>query len=185
MPDIIQSDRPYPRATFTLANRIRRALWGIVYALLYRPTPRPMHAWRVAILRLFGAKVGRSVHIYSSVRFWAPWNVELGDRSGVAPDVEIYSMAPIKIGAGTTVSQGTYLCAGTHDYTDPSFQLYAEPITVGENVWICAQAFIGPGVTIGDGTVVGARSVVTRDMPPNMVCAGNPCRPLKPRVMKG
>ena len=184
MPDIIPGDRPYPRASFTLGNRVRRALWGIAYAVLFRPTPRPMHAWRVALLRLFGAKIGDTARIYSTVRFWAPWDVVLGDRVGIAPDVEFYSMAPIKVGSDTTISQGTYLCAGTHDYTDPNFQLYADPIAIGEGVWVCAQAFVGPGVTVGDRAVVGARSVVTRDLPPDMVCAGNPCRPLKPRTMK-
>ena len=185
MPDILEGDRPYPRASFTLGNRVRRALWGVVYAILFRTSPRPLHAWRAALLRLFGARIGHDPRIYATVRVWAPWNIDLGDRVGIAPDVELYSMAPIRVGEGTTISQGAYVCAGTHDYTDPNFQLFAEPIVVGANVWVCAQAFLGPGVTIGDGAVVGARSVVTRDMPPNMVCAGNPCRPLKPRVMKG
>ena len=185
MSEILQGTDPYTKPSFSLGNRLRRLLWGVVHALLFRTSPRPLHAWRAALLRLFGAKLGTHVHVYPSVKVWAPWNVELGDRVGIAPDVELYSMAPIRVGSETTISQGTYVCAGTHDYTDPHFQLFAEPITIGSGVWVCAQAFVGPGVTIGDRAVVGARSVVTRDMPEGMVCAGNPCRPIKPREGKG
>ena len=185
MSEILQGTDPYTKPSFSLSNRLRRLLWGVVHTLLFRPSPRPMHAWRAMLLRLFGARLGAHVHVYPSVRVWAPWNVACADYVGIADGVELYSMARITIGARTTVSQGSYLCAGTHDYTDPSFQLLAEPITIGSNVWVCAQAFVGPGVAIGDRAVIGARSVVTKSMPEGMVCAGNPCRPLKPRAMKG
>ena len=103
---------------------------------------------------------------------------------GVADDAELYSIAPIHLKERCVVSQGAYLCTGTHDYEDPNFQLVAAPIVVGVQAWVAAQAFVGPGVTIGDGTVVGARSVVTKSLPEWTVCAGHPCRPIKPRQFR-
>ena len=169
---------------FTLANRARRAVWGVACALLFRPSPRPMHAWRAFLLRAFGARIGRGVHVYPKARVWAPWNLEIGDESGVADDAILYSMAPIVLGRRVVVSQGAHLCAGTHDYEDPGFPLVAQPIRVGDRAWIAAEAFVHPGVTIGEGAVIGARSVVTRDMPAWTVCAGHPCKPIKPRQMR-
>jgi len=169
---------------FTVGNRVRRALWGVVYGVLFRPSPRPFHAWRALLLKLFGARLGRGVHIYSKARIWAPWNLEVGDESGVADDAILYTMAHIRLGRRVVVSQGAHLCAGTHDFEDPGFPLRAFPIVVGDQAWIAAEAFVHPGVTVGEGAVVGARSVVTRDLPAWTVCAGHPCRPLKPRVMR-
>jgi putative colanic acid biosynthesis acetyltransferase WcaF len=170
--------------SFTLGNRVRRAIWNLCYAIFFRLSPRPLHGWRSAWLRLFGAKVGRSVHVYGKARIWAPWNLVLEDFAAVGDDANLYSMATITIRAHAIVSQGAHLCAGTHDYEDPAFQLYSLPITIGERAWVCTEAFIGPGVEIGAGAVIGARSVVTKNMPEWMVCAGSPCKPLKPRVMR-
>jgi len=172
------------RASFTTANRLRRVLWHIVYVLLFRPTPRPMHAWRSAILRIFGAKIGKHVHVYPKVKIWAPWNLVIEDYVGVGSETNLYSMATIHLKERCIISQGAHLCAGTHDYEDPEFPLYALPITVGVKAWVCTEAFVGPGVTIGDGAVIGARAVATKDMPEWTVCAGNPCKPLKPRVIR-
>jgi putative colanic acid biosynthesis acetyltransferase WcaF len=90
-------------------------------------------------------------------------------------------MAQIQIGTRAVVSQGVHLCTGSHDYESETFQLFTKPISIGQDAWICSEAFLGPGVTIGDGAVIGARAVVTRNQPAWMVCAGNPCRPIKPR----
>lgn len=170
--------------SFTLRNRLARALWGIVCALFFRPTPKPLHAWRAMILRLFGAKLGRRCHVYPKAIIWAPWNLELGDETGVADGAILYNQATIRLGRRVVISQGAHLCSGTHDYEDPGFPLYAKPITVHDHAWIAAEAFIHPGTTIGEGAVVGARSVVTKDVPPWMVSAGHPCKPIKPRVLK-
>lgn len=180
----IHTGDAYTGPCFTLANRLRRALWGVTCAVLFRPSPRPLHRWRAFLLQLFGAKVGRGAHVYPKVRVWAPWNLEVGEESGVADDVILYTMAPILIGRRVVISQGAHLCAGTHDFEDPRFPLTAHPIQVSDRVWIAAEAFIHPGVTIGEGAVIGARSVVTKPMPEWTVCAGHPCVPLKPRVMK-
>jgi len=106
------------------------------------------------------------------------------DEAGIADDVNLYSMATIKIGRRAVISQGAHLCAGTHDYEDPAFRLYAEPIVVEAEAWVCADAFVGPGVKVGEGAVVGARSVALKDVPEWMVCVGNPCKPVKKRVLR-
>ncbi|CAN5703466.1 hypothetical protein BH11ARM2_BH11ARM2_06820 [soil metagenome] len=136
------------------------------------------------LLRLFGARLGSHVHIYPKVVVWAPWNLEVGDRVGVADGAELYNIAPITLEENVTVSQGAFLCTGSHDVEAPSFQLIARPITVKREAWVAAQAFVGPGVTVGEGAVVGARTVVTRDVEPWTVVAGNPARVIKSRKVR-
>lgn len=185
MEELLKDTDPATGPTFSLSNRALRAVWGVVWTLFFLPSPRPAHGWRAMLLRLFGARLGKGVHVYAKVKVWAPWNLTIDDEAGVADGCEIYNIAPIHIGRRAVVSQGAYLCTGSHDYEDPKFQLIASPITVGAFAWICAEAFVGPGVKVGDGTVIGARAVVTKDMPDWMVCAGHPCKPLKPRNMRG
>ncbi len=133
------------------------------------------------LLRLFGAKIGKGVHIYPKVEIWAPWNIVCEDEAGIADGVKLYSQAPIHIGYRAVISQGAHLCAGTHDYDAPGFPLIARPIDVGAFCWLAAECFVMPGIVIGEGSVVGARSVVVKDTPPWMVCAGHPCRPISQR----
>lgn len=168
--------------SFSRKNRAARVLWNSVYLLLFRSSPRPLHRWRAFLLRCFGAKIGRGVHIYPGVKIWAPWNLEVGDETGIANGVTLYTQGAIRIGRRTVISQGAHLVAGTHDYTHPGFPLVTQPITINDQVWIAAEAFLHPGVTIEEGAVIGARSVVTKDMPAWMVCAGHPCTPLKKRT---
>lgn len=170
--------------SFSWRNRLFRALWGVVQALLYRPSPRPFHGWRSFLLRCFGARLGGGCHIYPKAEIWAPWNLVCGDEVGVADGAILYNQALITLGSRAVISQGAHLCTGTHDYTDPGFRLLARPIAIGAEAWVAAEAFIHAGVTVGEGAVVGARSVVTKDMAAWTVCAGHPCRPIKPRVMK-
>lgn len=169
--------------SFSLRNRLGRIVWGLTSFLLFRFSPKPLHAWRSFLLRCFGAKVGHGVHVYPGVKIWAPWNLELEDESGIASGVILYSQGKITIGKRTVVSQGAHLVTGTHDYSDVGFPLITKPIHIGDYAWIATEAFIHPGVTIGAGCVIGARSVVNRDMPAWMVCAGHPCKPLKARKM--
>jgi putative colanic acid biosynthesis acetyltransferase WcaF len=163
---------------------LRRALWECVQLPFHPLRPRGLSWMRVTLLRMFGAKIGKNVLICGGVRVHVPWNLELGDYAAIGDKVEIYNLAPIRIGAHTTVSQHTYLCASSHDYTRSDFPLYSLPITVGAQAWIAAGAFVAPGVTIGEGSVVGARSVVLRDIPPWTVAAGNPCKLIKPREVR-
>ncbi|MBT0812290.1 WcaF family extracellular polysaccharide biosynthesis acetyltransferase [Litoribacter ruber] len=167
--------------SFSLKNRMARIIWMIFYLFLFRYTPNPFHSWRATILRFFGAKVGKGVHVYPKVKIWAPWNLELEDYCGVANDVNLYSQGKITIGKKAVISQGAHLCAGTHDYTHPGFPQISKPINIGGHSWIAAEAFIHPGINIGEGAVIGARSVVTKNMPAWMVCSGHPCNPIKTR----
>lgn len=170
--------------SFSLANRLARVLWGIISLLFFRYSPKPLHAWRAFLLRLFGAKVGRGVHIYPGVKIWAPWNLELAEQCGIANGVILYSQGKISVGKRVVISQGAHLCAGTHDYTRHGFPLITKPIIIEDHVWIAAESFVHPGVKVGEGCVIGARSVVTRDMPAWMVCSGHPCKPIKERIME-
>jgi putative colanic acid biosynthesis acetyltransferase WcaF len=172
---IIQGSDPYTQASFSLGNRVMRALWGVVWLLFFRPSPRLLHAWRRLLLRLFGAKLGRHVNVYPNVKIWAPWQLIIGDKVGIADGVTLYNMALMEIGDCCVVSQGAHLCGGTHDIDSANFQLVAKPIKLEKNVWVCAEAFIGPGVTIAEGCVLGARAVVVKSIAePWSVWAGNP-----------
>jgi putative colanic acid biosynthesis acetyltransferase WcaF len=179
---ILRGQDPGTEPSFTFRNRAGRALWGIVYVILFRPSPRPLHRWRAALLRLFGARLGRHVHVYPSARIWAPWKLETGSYVGIGDRVIIYNLAAIRLGDRCTVSQGAHLCCGSHDVDSDDFQLIAGPIDVEPHVWICAEAFVGMGVRIAEGAVVGARAVVTRDLTaPWTVYGGVPARPIRPR----
>ncbi len=182
--DILKGINPHIHSSFSFKNRLARLGWGIVYALFFQTSPRPLHPWRSFLLRCFGAKIGKGCHVYPKARVWAPWNLTMADQAGMADSVNCYSMAVIFLGKKVVVSQGTYLCTGTHDYEDSNFQLYAKPIHIGDNAWLGAESFISPGIMVGEGAVIGARSVVTKDMPAWTVCAGNPCKPIKPRIIR-
>jgi putative colanic acid biosynthesis acetyltransferase WcaF len=169
--------------SFSFMNRLMRLVWGILWGILGRFSPTPFHAWRSFLLRIFGAKVGSGVHVYPRVRIWAPWNLDLGDQVGIANDVILYNQDLISVGTRSVISQGSHLCCGTHDYSKTGFPLVTKKIQLGSDVWIAAEAFVHPGVMIGDGVVIGARSVVTDNMPAWTVCSGNPCVPIKERIM--
>ncbi|MCW1843770.1 putative colanic acid biosynthesis acetyltransferase [Prosthecomicrobium hirschii] len=176
-------DISYTPSPFSTKNKLLRVLWTIVWVLLVRPSPKPAVAWRRAILRAFGAKLGKGAKVAASTRVWAPWNLEMGDHSSMAHSVECYNQGFIKIGANTTISQYSHLCASTHDYTKPTLPLVLGRIEIGSGVWICSDAFVGPDVRIGDGVVVGARSSVFADLPEWTICVGNSAKPIKLRVV--
>jgi putative colanic acid biosynthesis acetyltransferase WcaF len=170
---------------WTLRTKIKRGLWNCAWIFLFRPTPKRIgNPWRLWLLRRFGAVVHGSALVHQTCKILQPWQLEIGDGSAVGHQVEIYNYALVSIGAMTVVSQYSYLCTGTHDYMDPHMPLTWKPITIGAQCWVAASVFVGPGVSVGDGAVIGARSVVTRDVPPWTVCAGNPCHPIKPRLVR-
>ena len=171
-------------ASFSLKNRIGRIAWNMVYFIFFRFSPDPLHGWRSFLLRCFGAKLGKGVHVYPQVKIWAPWNLELGDQCGIANGVTLYSQGKISIGRRAVISQDSYICTGTHDYTLKEQPLITFPIIIEDQVWVAAGVFVNPGVTIEEGAVIGARSVVTKNMPAWMICAGHPCKPIKKRIMK-
>lgn len=173
------------KSELSLSNRAARALWGVVWVLLFRPSPRSLHAWRRALLRLFGARLGAGVRVYASARIWAPWNLAMGDFSVMGDQVDCYTVDRIEIGAHSIVSQYTFLCTATHDIDQPRFPLVTAPIAIGPQAWVAADVFIGPGVTVGEGAVVGARASVFKDVPPWAVVGGNPARVLRMRQAGG
>lgn len=174
-------EHPSQRPAFSLKNRLARALWGVVYATLFRLSPRPLHGWRAFLLRCFGAKLGRGVHIYAKVKIWAPWNLRCDDYAGVGDGAELYNPAPLHLGEFSVISQDSYICGATHDYNDPEFPLLAYEMRIGERAWICARACVAPGVQVGAGAVLGLASVATRDLEPWGVYAGVPAKKVRER----
>jgi len=162
-----------------------RALWETVGRYVFAFSLRPMWGYRTALLRAFGAQIGASVHIHPNVKISVPWNLIIDDQAAVGDGAILYSLGLIHIGARATVSQYAHLCAGSHDFTRASFDLLKPPISIGEDAWICAEAFIGPGVSVGAGTIVGARAVVTKDLPGSIIVVGNPMRIVRARPKIG
>lgn len=158
-----------------------RVLWGAAWPL-FRFSPRLCWGWRRTLLRFFGARIGRQVHIHPTVRIFIPWQLEIGDWSSIGFDALIYNLGPARIGERVTISQRAHLCGGTHDYRDATMPLIKSPITVGDDAWICADAFIGPGVSVGSATVVAARSVVVKHVPSGVIVGGNPAREIGRRI---
>jgi putative colanic acid biosynthesis acetyltransferase WcaF len=173
---------PYPRGEV-----IRREFWSLVQATIFRWSPRPWHGFRARLLRWFGADIPEpaKVVIFPTARIVFPWKLSLAPRAMVGPHVRLYNLAPITLQRGANISQSCHLCSGSHDFLRWSMPLVARPIVIGENAWLGADVFVGPGVAIGELCVVGARSVVVRDLPPRKVCVGNPCRPVKDRLPPG
>jgi len=168
---------------YTAGEQVRRVLWGFG-KLLFRFSPRPCFGWRRTVLRCFGASVGKHVNLYPSTRIYFPWNLTVGDWSAIGEDALIYNLGPVTLGEKVTISHRAHLCAGTHDYTQSALPLLKPPIKIKKQAWICADAFVGPGVTVGEGAVVGARAVITKDVPDWTVVAGNPAKEIKKRRMK-
>ena len=172
---------PYLRPSTTLTNRAARALWQIVYVLLFRPSPRPLHAWRGALLRLFGASLGKHAHIYPRARIWAPWNLHADDVVAIADDAVIYNPAPISLGSHSVISEQAYLCAASHDYQDQAFPMISAPIVIERYAWICARASVQMGITVHEGAILGLGAVATSDLEPWSIYVGLPARRVKAR----
>ncbi|TWT69059.1 LbetaH domain-containing protein [Crateriforma conspicua] len=169
------------QSNLSLSNRLSRLLWGAVWVVFFRFTPRIAFGWRRLVLRVFGAKIGRRVRIYNSATVFLPTNLTIADDVVIGPQVDLYCVAPITISDNVIVSQRAELCTGTHDYTQPDMPLIARPITIESGAWICAGCFVGPGVQVGTRSVVGARAVVFKDVPADSVVAGNPAKVVKYR----
>jgi putative colanic acid biosynthesis acetyltransferase WcaF len=170
-------------SAFTTSEKLKRLAWAATYHLLFRLSFHNWYALRAAILRLFGAKIGRNVRFRRTARIESPWNLDISDNVSIGDEVILYSLGPIRIGPRTSISQYAHLCAGTHDYTRDDYPLLRPPITIGSDCWIATDVFIGPGVSIGDRTVLGARSSVFKDLPGDVVAVGNPAKPIKPREL--
>lgn len=176
-----QDRDPYKVPVFSLGNKVRRMVWSIAWTVLCRWTPRPLHFWRVTVLRLFGASMGRENAVYPSARIWAPWLLSTEDVVTIGPEVEVYNPGGVHLGHHSICSQGSYLCGATHDYHSASFDYIKKEIVIEPYAWICARAVVLPGVTCRTGSVLGAMSVTSSNLEEWTVYAGNPCAPVKAR----
>jgi len=163
-------------------SKLTVQLWWVVQALLFKTSPQFLYGWRRFLLRAFGAKIGKHVILRPSMTVTYPWKLAIGDYSWIGDDVVLYTLGEIEIGNHAVISQKGYLCTGSHDYTSSSFEIYAEKITIGSKCWLATDVYVAPNISIGEGTVVGARSSVFNDLPSNKVCVGSPAKPIKDRM---
>jgi len=157
-------------------------LWWFVQATFFRGSPQVMYGFRRWLLRLFGAQIGKGVIVRPNVTIPYPWKLQIGDYSWIGDHAVLYCFAKITIGKNVVISQKSYLCAGTHDYRSPGFDMQAFPIVIEDEAWLAADVFVAPGITVGRGAVVGSRSSVFGDLPGMMVCVGSPARPVRARL---
>ena len=169
------------RSELPATDKIQRLIWGFVWATLFRPSPRTAFGFRRFLLRCFGATIGEGVKVYNSTLIFNPSRLTIGDYSIIGPGAEIYNVATIGISNNCVISQGAYLCSATHDYLSPNFALIAKPIEISPDVWICARSFIGPGVKVARGAVIGAMAVVFSDIGEGDIVAGNPAKTIRNR----
>ena len=161
-------------AAFSYGNKLERIAWRLTWLLLARFTPPALAPWRGFLLRCFGARIGRGAKVYGSTRIWLPRHLELGEGVLVGPGVELYNQGHIALGPNCVVSQRAFLCASTHSTSDPHFALILRPIRLGRGCWVAAEAFVGPGVTMGDGSVLAARAALFEDAVEMGIYRGNP-----------
>jgi len=157
-------------------------LWWLVQSILFRTSPQFLYGWRNFLLRLFGAKIGKKVIIRPSVKITYPWKLSIGNYSWIGDDVDLYTLGEIDIGNHVVISQRSYLCTGSHDYSQTDFPIYQKPIKIHDQVWIATDVFIAPGVIINEGSVIGVRSSVFQNIPSNKICIGTPAKILRDRI---
>jgi putative colanic acid biosynthesis acetyltransferase WcaF len=164
-------------------NALTVQIWWLVQSTFFSCSPQFLYGWRRFLLRLFGAKIGKNVIIRPSAKITYPWKLTIGDHSWIGDDVGLYTLGEIDIGKNTVISQRSYLCAASHDYSKATFDIYESKIIIEDEVWVATDVFIAPSVTIGRGAVIGARSTVLNDMPAGMICVGYPAKPIKSRFV--
>jgi putative colanic acid biosynthesis acetyltransferase WcaF len=169
---------------YSVSFRVKMLVWEWAWYGLCSWTPKPLNRWRLWVLRAFGCRMFGLPFVHGHAKIQMPWNLILHDRACLGDGANAYSLGTIEIKARATIAQEAYLCTGTHDFSDPTTPLVVSKITIEVDSFVGARAFVMPGVTIGARTIIGAASVVTKNMPEEMICAGNPCKPLKPRIMR-
>ena len=185
MPEKLQPVRPGQESAFaspwSAGDRWRMLVWEYCWTLFCSWTPKPANAWRLFWLRAFGAKMYGTPFVHQRARIAIPWNLTMHDRACLGDRANAYTLGEVEIGARATVAQEAYLSTGSHDFTEPEIPLVTGKITIGEDTFLGARTFVMPGITIGARSVIGACSVVTRDVPADAIAAGNPCRVLRNR----
>ena len=167
-------------------SKVARMVWNVMWLFLFRPTPRGnlFRPWRILLLKLFCADVKWSSNVLPSCRIWQPWKLKMGAYACLGADVDCYAVAPIVLGDNVTVSQGVKLCTASHDIASPIMELMYAPIVIEANTWVAAWSIVLPGVTVGEGAVVGAGAVVTKDVAPWTVVGGNPAKVIGKRELR-
>ena len=184
-----QHDPAHPDALMrpmqSMGSKVKRLVWGLSWLLLCRWTPNPMHRWRCAVLRAFGAKLGANNFIYPSARIWAPWLLETGDVATIASKAYVYNVGGVFIGHHAIISEEAFICGATHDYQSAEFTLLSKKVIIEPHAWVCVRAIVLPGVVVGEGAVLGAGAVCSKHLDAWTVHAGNPARPLGMRNPMG
>jgi putative colanic acid biosynthesis acetyltransferase WcaF len=174
--ELLSNKKGFTGPSFSISNRVKRIVWQIAWFLTARWTPPPLHRWRILIIRLFGGNVSWKAYVYPNVDIWAPWELKMAEYATLGRGVICYNIAPISLAERAVVSQGAFLCTGTHQYNHPDFPLMAKPIEIGIRAWICANSFIGPGVVVADGAILGAGGVTFRNLEAWSIYVGNPAQ---------
>ena len=167
--------------TFRGRSKVTVQIWWIVQASLFSWSPEILYGWRSFLLRLFGAQIGKKVRIRSSVTITYPWKIKVGDYTWIGHDCTLYSLGEISIGSHVAIAHKVYLNTGGHEYDKKTFDIFSKPVVVEDQCWLTNDVYVAPGVTIGKGTIVSARSTVLKDLPPGKICVGTPAKPIKDR----
>ncbi|HEA31090.1 MAG TPA: colanic acid biosynthesis acetyltransferase WcaF [Leeuwenhoekiella sp.] len=170
-------------ASFRGRSKYVVQLWWIINATIFSWSPQFLYGWRRFLLRLFGAEIGKNVLIRSSVKITYPWKVKIGDYTWVGEECVLYSLGTIDIGSNVAIAHSVYFNTGGHDYTKVTFDIFCEPVVVEDECWLTNDVYIAPGVTIGKGTIVGARSSVLKSLPGGKICVGTPAKAIKNRII--
>ena len=184
-PDYQRLDTSPRHQDYYKRSKLLVQFWWIIQGTLFAWSPQIFYGWRVFLLRLFGAQIGKDVRIRPSARITLPWKVKIGNYCRVGDNAVLYSLDDIEIGDNTVISQRAYLSTGSHDLNKITFDLVTKPIKISDQVWIATDVFVSPGISIGRGCVIGVRSTVLDDLPEGMICYGSPAKPIKPRIMDG
>ena len=166
---------------FRGGNKIKVQLWGIIQFFFFATSPQFMYGYRNFLLRLFGAKIGKKVLIRPSVKITYPWKLSIGDYTWIGEDCYIYNLESITIGSNVSIAHRNFFNTGGHEYNKTTFDIFAKPIVIEDEVWITSEVYLSPGITISKGAVIGVRSVVFKDVPEGMICYGNPAKNIKLR----
>ncbi len=177
----VNPDQKIHGSPWTKEQRALRVLWELCWGAFCVWTPKPLNEWRLFWLRAFGATIEGKPFVHQRARIEIPWTLTLRDRACLGDRANIYSLGKIEIGARAVVAQEVYLSTGSHDFTKAGIPLVTGAITIGEDAFLGARVFVMPGITVGARSVIGACSVVTRDVPDDSIAAGNPCRVLRSR----
>jgi putative colanic acid biosynthesis acetyltransferase WcaF len=178
-----EQQSPY-HSPWTISQRIKMLLWEYTWAFLCSWTPKPANRWRVFWLKVFGAKIHGKPFVHQRARIQIPWNITLHHKSAIGDRANLYSLGPIEVFEHATIAQESYICTGTHAFNKNAMNLITIPISIGPHAFVGARAFIMPGVKIGAYAVIGACSIVTKEMPEMMICMGQPCKPVSRREIE-